>query len=266
MYIKKEKNMATQIKFPTVIILLFCIFLIDVPKADVVVIEDGRYHLINNSMYQKDFVRLDYNVIKSPGTHLELIEGGIIDNVYAYHNSSIVVNGGSIGWRINLYDKSTATINDGLLGGVWSGYESSLQISGGTITTDLESMGNAAVSIYGGVIKGDVEAWYDCTTKIYGGTIGDQLEVFGNGKIYLYGSGFSVGGRYLNSGDSLRDYGTSIGYALTGIIRGKLQDGSDLNSAFYISGLNTNCDIIVIPEPTTLLLLSLGGLLLRRKK
>lgn len=139
-------------------VLLFCIFMVSSQRAYAVDIDDGGFHQINDSQYQNDNVRLDYNVINNPGTHLELINGGIIQGSSAYHNSLITNNGGTIENRLYLYDSGTATINSGAVGGTWAGYEASLNIYNGTIKGDIESMGTARVSIYGGVIEGDVEA------------------------------------------------------------------------------------------------------------
>ncbi len=72
----------------------------------------------------------------------------------------------------------------------------------------------------------------------------------------------------MNFGDSLRDYGIIGGpnYAgLVGTVTGLLQDGTSMNNTFYISEA-TNADIIFVPEPMTLVLLSFGGLFLRSRK
>jgi len=72
----------------------------------------------------------------------------------------------------------------------------------------------------------------------------------------------------LSFGDDLRGYGTPsdiYGYWLSGPISGILQDGSVLDSYFHI-WIDSNAQIIIIPEPGTILLLGLGGLAIRKRK
>lgn len=245
-------------------VLVFCVFMFSSQRAYAVDLDDGDYHQINDSQYQNDNLRLDYNIINNPGTHLELIDEGIIQGASAYHNSMITNNGGTIGGRLYLYDSSMATINSGVVGGTWTGYEASLNIYNGTIKGDIESMGTAKVSIYGGVIEGDVEAWNDCITDIYGGTIDNWLQVYGNGVIYLHGTDFMIGSHALSFGESLRDFGSVNSNEIYGRITGQLQDGSLFDNTFTISILNSNADIIIIPEPASLSLLTFGSIIILR--
>lgn len=246
-------------------IIIVYICMISSLRADTVDIEDGIYHSINDSRYQNDFVTLDGNIVNNPGTHLELVDDGSIYWLTAKHNSLVTISGGLIGSRLVLYDESNATMNNGTVNDVWTGYDSYLQVYDGTITYGVESMGNSNVIINGGTIGRHVEAWVDSTIEIHGGLIDENLMVLGNGKIYLYGSDFSVGGQNLSSGDSLRNYGTISGNEISGTITGTLQNGSQLNNTFSIYGLDAGCDIIIIPEPVTLVLFGLGVTVLRRK-
>jgi hypothetical protein len=235
-------------------------------KADTVDIEDGIYHSINDSRYQNDFVVLDGNIENNPGTHLELASGGSIYWVTTKHNSSITLNGGLIESRIELYDESNATINNGTVNDVWAGQNSHLHIYGGAITNGIECYYDSTVIINGGTIGANVESAGDAIIEIHGGTIAGSLLSHGNGTIYLYGSDFRVGGHRLGSGDNLRDYGTIDGSYLTGTVTGILEDNSILNNQFNILLNDLNADIIIIPEPATLVLLGLGGLWLRKRR
>jgi hypothetical protein len=102
---------------------------------------------------------------------------------------------------------------------------------------------------------------------VSGGTIGTiafyEIIAESSGMIYLNGSDFSVDGHILSIGESLRNYGVSYNIWLTGTITGTLQDGSSLNNIFFIEEA-TNADIMVVPEPATLLLLGLGAVMLRK--
>ena len=101
----------------------------------------------------------------------------------------------------------------------------------------------------------------------------NELSILQNGTIYLQGSDFEISGQSLSYGDKLSNFGTLVYNSnsdyYTGTITGTLSDGSDLNSTFYIHNLENLAgtgDIIIIPEPITLTLLGLGGLLIRKRR
>ena len=56
------------------------------------------------------------------------------------------------------------------------------------------------------------------------------------------------------------DYGT---YHTEGNLYGQLANGDILDCVFWCCGAN---DVILIPEPATILLLSLGAMMLRKNK
>ena len=195
------------------------------------VIEDGASHLVNNDIYQDKDVFLDFYIANIPGTHLEIVDGGLIGyDVRAFNNSEV-------------------------------------KVSGGSIAVDLWGFGNSTITINGGLIGDDILAYDSSTVTVNGGLIGGELDAYDSGIIYLCGLDFSVDGVPLNFGDSLRNYGTlnlkGDGWR-SGIITGTLQDGSALNSEFLIEE-TTTANIIIIPEPATLLLFGLGGLILRKE-
>ena len=224
---------------------IFLLLMVLSSPVTAVIFEDGGYHLINDNTYQDGWVYLDSNIANVPGTHLELTDGGSIGWLFPYNNSMATINGGSIG-ELWANDNSTVTFN------------------GGSTGDDLWASGNSTVEVTGGLI-GDALSSHDSSMiKLSGGSIGGGLSASGNSIIYLYGSGFSVAGQTLKYGDSLRDYGT-VGSYITGTITGILQDDSVLNNTFSIPTA-TNADIIVVPEPVSILLFGLGGFLIRRKK
>ena len=257
--------MKTILESLIIVSFFLCICLVNSVRADVVNFEDGGYYSVSDAQYQDDFVFLDNNTINNPGTHLELVDDGSIYYVNAYHNSSVVINGGSIEMELRMQDNSTANINGGSIGGLWAGGTTDIQINNGLISYGIEMMGSSTTIVNGGTIDSNVQAWENSTIEICGGTI-SQLLALGNGTIYLYGTEFMVGNHVLSYGDSLRNYGTINGNEITGTITGKLQDDSILSNTFTIYGLDTNADIIVIPEPASLLLLGAGGLVLRKRK
>jgi hypothetical protein len=211
---------------------IFCIILFEPARADIVYIDDGLNHLVNDNIYETDEVFLDFYTANEPGTHLELTDSGTINWLFPYKSSTVVV-------------------------------------SGGLIRNNLEAFGNSTVNVSGGSIAGDLTSYDSSIVEVTGGSIVDDLFAWNNGTIYIYGTDFKVDGQDINYGDSLRDYGTYYGAHsewLRGIVTGTLQDGSSLNNDFFVRVEHPNASIIVIPEPVTLLLLALGAVMLRKRR
>lgn len=187
--------------------------------------------------------------------------GGEIQFLTAYDGSLVSLHDGSIGWLFP-HDDSITTINGGSVGELMASGNSIVTVNDVSIGDDLWAQGDSAIKITGGFIGDFLSSFDGSTIELSGGSIGGGLSASGSSIIYLYGSGFSVAGQTLKYGDSLRDYGT-VGSYITGTITGILQDDSVLNNTFSIPTA-TNADIIVVPEPGTILMLGLGGFLIRR--
>ena len=50
-------------------------------SAGTVYIDDGAYHLINDNIYQDEIVSLDLNIGNEPGTHFEIVDGGVVGDI-----------------------------------------------------------------------------------------------------------------------------------------------------------------------------------------
>jgi hypothetical protein len=242
--LRKEKGGGDVVKSNRIfIIAILCVITLSNSGAGKSVnFNDGQSHLINDSTYQSYYVYLDLSTYNNPGTHLELVNGGIIGwTLSAYNISTVDFSGGSIGNDFVAYDNSTVTM------------------SGGSVTDCLSAIG-------------------DSTITMSGGSVGNELSTYVNGIIYLVGSGFEVTDlsgttTILSVGDKLSDFGTLVDdgswdyYA--GSITGILSDGSSLNNTFRLNitgeWVGTG-DIILIPEPATLSLFGFGTLMLSRKR
>ena len=154
-----------------------------------------------------------------------------------------LVEGGEISDWLNVFDYSHANISGGSIGFVLHTYEySQATISGGSIAYDLNTSDDSEVFVSGGLI-------------------GDNIDVRDNSKVSIFGSNFEIDGAPVGYGEITTGTIDEFG-KLTGTLTGILQVGDSLNNVFYIE---PDASIFLVPEPATLLLLSLGALVLRRK-
>lgn len=210
------------------------------------------------------------------------MSGGGLFNLGASGNSTVTMTGGRVDYMFTANGNSTVTMSNVTVGFVLSvGGDATLTMEGGEVKFDFEAGGNANVTISGGAIGtapdgGHLMASDNAVITISGGSP-SGFGARDNATIFLDGSGFEVtaGGitTSLSYGDKLSDFvqfpnnGNSDYYR--GIITGTLADGSALNESFAIANTGEyagTADIIIIPEPCSLVLLTLGGLVIRRRK
>lgn len=250
-------------------------------------IEDGESHTFNNNIYRNDRVRLDYHTANDPGTHVDLVNGGMVFSLTVYNNGSIAMPGGTVEERILardnstvhmsgglvdygliVLDNSTITMSGGTVGVIYADRDSAVTISGGTIQSEFVSHDNSAITMSGGVAR-EAHSHDNSTITMSGGVIERDFRVYDSATVYLEGSNFRVNGTSLVNGDKLSNFVDFFDNRYHGIITGTLADGSTLNNYFSIwntGGHAGTGDIIIIPEPCSLVLLGLGGLVLRRRK
>lgn len=218
--------------------------------AGTVNIADGLLHTINNGTYAGDTVNLDVTA-QSPATEVELVSGGDVSSLIAWNTSGIEMTGGHAG-SIIAYNNSEVFVD------------------AGTIGTNLSAYHNTYLEMTGADVGGNIYAVDNGVVSISGGSFDGFLQASSNAMIYLHGSNFQVGGVSLVSGDMLSDFGLFNGSAYTGYLTGQLEDGSYIDNDFVVYNTGTysgTADIMVlIPEPATVLLLGLGGLLLKKRK
>jgi hypothetical protein len=208
--------------------------------------KDGQTHSINSTITTDVWV--DY---QSPGiqTTVNVLDGG--DVVWPYqiqgHNDSIInISGGYVS-QLGFFGNSRANISSGNIGYLWAHDNSQLTISGGTISSRLEIYESSKVIMSGGTIPPD-SLTLVCT----------------NAEWIISGSSFAIDGSpveygrissILNSGWQSEPY-----RRITGI----LANGDLLNTQFKIS--NDTASIVLVPEPATLSLLAIGGMVLRMSR
>jgi hypothetical protein len=264
------------------------------PKADATIyFDDGRTHDITWSI--ADYV----DVLDSPSgepTTVNLLSGALLNyDLEVFDYSRVNMSNGSIDHDLRAYDYSQVDITHGrigrdlfslgnsqvslldgnILGQVGSHYNSKLTISGGRIWTFLFAHGDSELIFSGGTVGDNLQANSDSHAFISGGTIEDNLEVEMNSRVNL--SGGTIGGNITVrhtavltiEGYGFQIDGENVGYGAygyddysSGRLTGLLTSNDLLNNDFTILD---SASIVLVPEPTTLLLLALGGLLLRTK-
>jgi hypothetical protein len=198
------------------------------------------------------------------------VMGGRVVTAYAYDNSSVNVSGGEISLNLNAYDTSTINITDGVVYGFHSYNSSTATISGGLVWTQsahgtstinitdgrndgLYAFDNSVINISGGIMNNYIYASGSSTINISGGSIGGVLHSIETSNITFYGQHFVLGGGLSLYGNEL------IG---TGTLSGQWFDGTSWTTQITT---NDTTATILIPEPASLLLLALGGLLIRKR-
>jgi len=257
-----------------IIVLLIALVTLAVnPIVMALILSDGQSHTIGTYYHSGLDLDPDNDII--PGTHVNLIEGGeFLGGIYLYHHATIDIDGGTVNYGgFHAEGDNIITITDGLVKGYSSATSNStVNILGGD-TNNLTLHGNANLSMSGGSVGG-LDCRGNSTGTVSGGSIEDYLRVGDSGIIYLHGTNFEINGQPLSYGDHLSDFVpmTHWGethYEKTGVVTGTLANGTALNNTFsilYLDGIEVPADIIVVPEPATLLMLGLGGMLLRKNK
>ena len=154
-----------------------------------------------------------------------------------------LVEGGEISDWLNVFDYSQVNMSGGSIGFVLFTWDNSqADLSGGSVAVDLYATDYSQV-------------------EIRGGSIGEIISAREYSQITIFGSNFAVDSIPVGYGPITEGTVNELGM-LTGTLTGTLLNGDLLNNAFDI---DPDASIILVPEPTTLLLVGLGALWLRRK-
>jgi len=156
----------------------------------------------------------------------------VIFNDGQTHNIDSTINS-----RVYIYDSSTGIPTVVNL------------IDRGFIMNDVAVSDNSVFNMFGGWINWDLVADDKSSAYISGGVVNLRLLLYHNSQLIIEGTDFNYAyGTYTNT---------------SGLLTGTLLDGTPLNNEFQITGSAT---MTLVPEPSSLLLLGLGALMLRRKR
>lgn len=150
-------------------------------------------------------------------------------------------------------------------------------LDGASIADFVHVFHNSQVNVLGGYIGGDVTAWGSSVVNLSDGYVVDQLNGYNNSRIYLTGGQIATNcpppydinlsdqAVLTIEGSNFLVNGIPVGAGIirsSGTLSGILANGDTIDVEFYT---NDGAHIVLIPEPATLLLLGLGGLILRKK-
>ncbi len=135
---------------------------------------------------------------------------------------------------------------------------------GGSVKS-IYAFNSSTVNIFGGEIRKSVSMWESSTTNIYGGNIMLDGCLFTDFSILnIYGGDVFLGAPYAEESSTINIYGYEFSEFPAFSLTGYLSDGSPFEFIELTHAIS-HINLIVIPEPASVLLLGLGGLLLRRR-
>ncbi len=184
--------------------------------------------------YSSGIHNIDYSIsdpffAKGSAT-INLLSGGYLEYyLRAEDYSQINLLGGTVKNQLYAYEYSVVDISSGNVKYLYTYDNSEAEISGGSML-EVGTRGSSQVDIIGGSIVNNLISWE-------------------NSQITVFGSGFNFPLGEITASD--------------GTLTGTLMNGDAINARFYIYN---DSSIMLVPEPATLLLLGLGGLLLRKRK
>ncbi len=211
---------------------------------------DGWVEVFGSSTLNITGGRTFRDVIAWDSSHLNIISGdGIVrdDSIIARDSSTLTISGGSFE-DASAFD--TATLN----------------FLGGTAGEDITGLGSSTVNILGGIIGDDLVAYDSCLMNISGGNMSNGgVEAYGASRVSISGGLIESlrAGRASDEHSSIITIaGNGFNYPFgeipdsQGTLTGMLANGDPIDALFQI---HSNASIVLVPEPSTFVLLSMGA-------
>jgi len=182
-------------------------------------------------------------IIWDSGHHV--FSGGFEDFVYMYNDASADILGGII-HEFYMYNNTIADITGGEISIVWGQNTSSVNVYAGSDIYLLRPNDSSTANVYDGTLD-DLFSLGSSITNIYGSSL-NEINATGSSTVNLFVESYQLDPKGGIFGDGLLT-GTWLGSGASFSI--------DLGGAETINHLN------FIPEPATLILFGMGGLILR---
>lgn len=193
------------------------------------------------------------------------VSGGSVGNImWAYGNSQIDFSAGSVSQELNAYGNSHIVFSDGWIGKDLNANDNShIEMSGGVANVGIDARDSGQVHLYGGAVSQYLQARDSGQIFFSGGSVAGDLVADVFGVLTIYGSDFAVDSQPFGYGELTSILGGDSWDESTRHLSGTLANGDQLDNNFYIGH---DASIILVPEPSTLLLLGLGGIFLRKRQ
>lgn len=249
----KSKNVAICVM--VVVSVFFCFGIQETNAATV--FDDGLVHDIGPGWNGGD-IRVENSPLDEPTT-VNILSGAELNNYVEVQMSSIVnVEGGAIYGYLRAYGSGEINFYDGYIGDTLRGEGSSvINMYDGWLNESFRISGGCEALIAGGEISVDVTSDNTSSITITGGEVGEDFRPGAQSVMTFVGRDFAIDGSPVDNGQYF------LSYYFTGLLTGILNNGDELNNTFYIYD---DASIVLTPEPTTLFLLGLGSLFLRKRK
>ncbi|MHC4621793.1 MAG: PEP-CTERM sorting domain-containing protein [Planctomycetota bacterium] len=175
--------------------------------------------------------------------------GGLVDSMGTHDASTLNVFAGSVS-SMGAHESSIANVSGGEVHSLWAYDGATVTLASSGIVQSLSAGGDSGVAnVYGGTVE------YICPVEhgmvnLYGGVVKDSLAAIDFSVVNVFGHDLGLS----NSGGAYGD-GQVYGFWL-----------GDAPFTIDLNGSQTYSHIYLVPEPTSLGLLALGSLLLRRRR
>jgi len=229
-------------------------------RATTVLYDDGLAHVIDAGSAHSGSGFILYDNAAPPPliTSIEILTGGLAEDIYAFDHSVVVLSGGSLTLDLEVYDHASLTVSDGAVGGAVRAYSSTaIQLSGGAVADCVEVYNDVTAQLAGATLTGGLAVYNAVEAALSAGAVTGRLDAYNDSHTTVTG-GHVGGGLYAFDDAAVDLYGTAFNYPagpigdLIGTLTGTLADGSSINSDFEQEGPG-QIVLHVVPEPVTAL-------------